>query len=167
MEIMSRIPKRNLISFVSLSALMLAGMYSVLPARAQTISCPQPITYGTLTVGCGGASTATVNPDGTRSMTGCLTGGPGPYSNGLCTISQSFPFQGIQVSVPAGAVITRTAGAQTMTLNSFNLVTNGNGSVYTTTAPFATIPVGATVNAGASPVSGTYQGSITVNAVFQ
>lgn len=159
-------PKRFLVSFVSLSALMLAGVYSILPARAQTISCPQPITYGTLTVGCGGGSTATIYPDGTRGVTGCLTGGAGPYSNGLCTVSQSFPFQNIQISVPAGAVITRTAGTQTMPLNSFNLVTNGNGSVYSTTAPFASIPVGATVNAGASPVSGTYQGSITVNAVF-
>lgn len=154
-------------SSVSLTTLTLAaGMFLPVFARAQTISCPQPITFGTLTVSCGAASTATIHPDGTRSMTGCLTGGAGPYSNGMCTVSQSFPFQGIQVSVPGGASITRTAGPQTMPLSAFNLVTNGNGPVYTTSAPFATIPVGTTVNAGASPVSGTYQGSITVNAVF-
>lgn len=157
--------KNNLTVFVSMSALVLACLAAE-PANALTLSCAQPLVFGTLTVTCGTASTVTIKPDGSRSITGCMTG-TGPFSNGSCNVSQTFPFQSIKVSVPAGAKITRTGGAQTMPINTFNLMTNAHGAAYTTSGPFANIPVGAKLNAGASPTSGYYTGSFTVTAVFQ
>ena len=151
---------------VGMSAVALGAMQPS-PVLAQNLSCPQPLIYGEMTVFCGGANTALVRPDGTRSVGGCLTTGGAPFSNASCNVSQTFPFQNMQISVPASATITRTAGVETMSVTAFNLVTNGNGASYTTSTAFITVPIGASLNPGASPVSGTYSGTFTVNAVFQ
>ncbi len=152
---------------VSISAIALSNIALSNIAKAQVLSCPQPMLFGNFTVTCGAASTAVLTPSGNRSVSGCLTTGGAPFNNASCNVSQSFPFQLIQISVPANSQITRTAGTETMPLVSFNIVTDANGPTYTTSLPFITVPIGATLQVGASPTGGDYQGQFTVNAVFQ
>ncbi len=163
---MTKDGKKDFLTYVRLSAFVLASLWSS-PLRAQNITCAQPIVFGTFSVSCPVAATATINPDGTRSTTGCLIAGPGPFSNGSCNVSQNFPFQSIKITAPAADQLTRTAGPQTMALNNFNLMTNANGRTFTTSGPFANVPIGCRVNTGAAPTSGTYQGTVTITAVFQ
>lgn len=158
--------KKQLGLIIGISTIALAAVQAK-TVTAQVLSCPQPLIYGNYTVTCPTASTAKIAPSGTRSVTGCLTTGGAPFNKAICNVSQSFPFKTIQISVPSNSKITRTAGAETMPLTSFNLVTDANGPTYTTSLPFITVPIGATLQVGSNPVGGDYQGTFTVNAVFQ
>jgi len=157
---------KNLGMIVGISAIALMSI-NISPAVAQGLVCPQPLVYGTYTIFCGAASTAKITPNGVRSVTGCASPQGGPFSNALCITSQVFPYKVIQISVPANGVLTKISGTQTMAISAFNLVTDLHGPIYTTTAPIFTANIGATLNIGISPLNGNYQGSFTVNAVFQ
>ena len=54
-----------------------------------------------------------------------------------------------------------------MNVNAFNIVTNAGGTGTTITAPFVDVPIGATLNVGASQASGTYTGNFGITAVLQ
>ena len=149
---------------VSLSVMTLASLGSVGQVGAQTINCPQPLSYGNI-VTCGVAGSVTVTPSGTRSMTGCLSSGGAPFSNGRCIVTQSFPFRPIQISVPASAVITN--GTSSMAINNFNLITDAGGATVTRTAPLVNIPLGADMSVGASQPGGSYSGTVTITATLQ
>lgn len=151
---------KKIIRFSALLALLAAPSI-----QAQTLNCPQPMIFGTLSIFCTSASSVTLNPDGTRSVTGCFSLEAAPFSEATCTVSQSFPFKTIQVDVPS--TYTLTSGGNSMSLASFNLVTNGNGPTYLTSAPFTSVPIGATLSHGVNPQAGSYSGTFTVNAVFQ
>ncbi|MDD9899911.1 MAG: DUF4402 domain-containing protein [Alphaproteobacteria bacterium] len=151
--------------FIALAMVYIAMLPA--PTMAQTLNCPQPLVYGDYSVTCGGTATIIVRPDGTRNVSGCASADAAPFTNGLCTVSQSFPFQTIQVSAPASATITHTGGSPSMTLDNFNLVTNNGGNTYLTSSPFTNVPIGAQLNMPASPTNGTYNGTITITAVFQ
>jgi hypothetical protein len=104
---------------------------------------------------------------GAPTVTGCITSSPGGISRGSCTVSQgSFPPQPIQVSVTSPS-FNINSGGNDMVVDNFNLMTNGGGTVVTTTALAATIDIGATLNVGASQPSGSYSGTASVTAVFQ
>lgn len=155
--------KLNLIAGISAFALIaIAPQYS----QAQTLNCPQPLIFGEFTVECPGASTATVQPTGGRTVTGCLSTGGAPFSNANCSVFQTFPFQNVQISVPSTIVMTRVSGTETIPVINFNLVSNGGGPVFSSSAPFINVPIGAQINTPGPIVSGEYQGTFTVNAVF-
>ena len=64
--------------------------------------------------------------------------------------------------------ISITSGANSMTVNNFNLITNGGGdSVSLPAQPFVEVPIGATMNVGATQASGSYSGNFTVEVTLQ
>jgi hypothetical protein len=163
MKNMSDTRRKNIL--IALSTATVSALSGMGSASAQTLNCPQPLIFGEFTVTCAGAATATVNTSDNQSVTGCITAGGAPHSRANCTVSQSFPFQNIQVSVPSNINMTRISGTETIPVTDFNLVTNSNGPVYSSSSPFINVPIGATLNTSGI-VSGDYSGTFTVNAVF-
>ena len=145
--------------------LSLATFVSLFPssALAQNLNCFENLIFGEITT-CGAAGTVTVRPDNS-STSSCVTIGGIPQSRGRCSVTQSFPFRPIQVNVSAAATISN--GTSNMNVTSFNIVTNAGGTQTTQTAPFVDVPIGATLNVGASQAEGTYSGTLNVTAVFQ
>lgn len=142
---------------------------SAIPAKllkAQTLQCPVWIIYGTI-MGCSGAGTVTVDPDGVRSTGGapCLSVS-GPAAQGRCIVQQAlFPLRPVQISVSAAATITN--GAQNMNVDNFDLISVGNGPTVTVTAFLTAVGIGSTLHVGANQAQGNYTGSVTINANFQ
>ncbi len=147
---------------IALSMLVLAGMAG--EAGAQNINCPQPLVFGSI-MACAATNSVTVRPDGTRNVAGCLSAGPGPFSNARCVVTQGFPLKSVVVSVTS-PTFTLSGGANTMKINNFNLMTNAGGRTITTTNFAVNVPIGATLGVGASQAQGSYTGSFTVNAVI-
>ena len=54
-----------------------------------------------------------------------------------------------------------------MSVTNVNIVTNSGGTGTTVTAPFLNVPIGATLNVGATQASGTYTGALGVTAILQ
>lgn len=149
-------------------ALPLLAAAGLIPqqAAALSINCNQPLEFGNA-IACGSPGSITVRPDGSQTSSGCITLAGSPYSNANCFINQSYPYQAIQISVAAGSY-PLSNGGDTMMVNNFNVMTNAGGQTYTITAtPFATVPIGATLNIGANQAGGTYSGTFTVNVVLQ
>lgn len=146
--------------------LSLATIIGLFPNEAypQNLTCVENLIFGEI-ITCGAAGTVTVRPDNTNTSS-CVTIGSAPLSRGRCTVTQSFPFRPIQVNVSASTTI-NDGGGNTMSVTSFNIVTNAGGTQHTQTSPFVDVPIGATLNVGASQAGGTYTGSMTVTAVFQ
>lgn len=148
---------------VNLSAMALA---SLLPAngKAQNLNCIDDLIFGSITA-CGAAGTVTVRPDNTRAL-GCVTSIGGPFSRARCTVTQKSPAKAVQISITAGS-FTITNGANNMKVTNFNIITNAGGPVATVTANFVNVPIGATLNIGASQAGGNYTGTFGITAVFQ
>ena len=131
-------------------------------AQAQNLSCVEPLVFGEI-ITCGSAGTVTVNPDNSSSST-CVSVS-GSVSRGRCVVTQSFPFRRIRVTVAASTVV--NSGANNMSVTNFNIVSNGGGTTATSSAPFFDVPIGATLNVGATQAPGTYNGSLNVTAVLE
>ena len=146
--------------------LSLATIIGLFPNKAypQNITCVENLIFGEI-ITCGAAGTVTVRPDNTNTSS-CVTIGSAPLSRGRCTVTQSFPFRPIQVNVSASTTI-NDGGGNSMSVTSFNIVTNAGGTQHTQTSPFVDVPIGATLNVGASQAGGTYSGSMSVTAVLQ
>ncbi|MCA9932199.1 MAG: DUF4402 domain-containing protein [Anaerolineales bacterium] len=148
--------------FVELSALVLASSGFSAIAQAQNVNCLAPLIFGDI-IACSTTNTIVVRPDNTRQVNGCLTVGGAPFSRGRCTVTQSFPFRPLQITVgPSPAIL--TAGGPTMTVNNFNIITNAGGTGTTITAPFVNVPIGGALNVTNGQASGTYVGTLTVTA---
>lgn len=149
----------------TLVKLSFASMLGVLPmeAQAQNIVCADNMIFGEI-MPCGSPGTVTVRPDNTTGSF-CVSSGP-PTSRGRCFITQGFPFRPIQISITSPTFLI-TNGTANMSVNNFNIITNAGGMSTTVTAPFVSVPVGATLNVGSSQASGTYTGSFGVTAVLQ
>jgi hypothetical protein len=148
---------------VQLSAVAFAALFGgASRALGQSLSCPQPLLFGDI-VTCATGNTVVVTPGNSRTVNGCLTPGGAPFARGRCIGTQGAPLRPMQISV-AASTYTISAGANTMTINNFDIVTTGNGRVFTSTAFFVSIPIGATLNIDAGQATGTYSGSFTVNA---
>lgn len=147
--------------------LSLATIISVFPGEvdAQSLSCAQPLVFGEI-IPCGAAGTVTVRPDDSYTSS-CVTVGSAPLSRARCFVSQNpIGMRPIQVNVSAAATI-NDGGGNVMNVNAFNIVTNAGGTQYTQTAPFVDVPIGATLNVGASQAGGTYSGTFGVTAILQ
>ncbi|MEM7651143.1 MAG: DUF4402 domain-containing protein [Pseudomonadota bacterium] len=144
--------------------LSLAAMAGAFPAQAlaQNVTCIEPLVFGEI-ITCGAAGTVTVRPDNT-STSSCVTVGGAPQSRGRCFITQSGGIRSIQVTVSSSGTV--NSGGDSMNVNAVNIVTNSGGTSTTFTAPFFDLPIGATLNVGASQPAGTYSGTLGVTAVF-
>lgn len=147
--------------------LSLATIISVFPSKvhSQSLNCPENLIFGEVIV-CGSPGTVTVRPDNT-STSSCVSIGSAPLSRARCVVTQSFPFRPIQVNVSSAATIVN--GPNTMSVTNFNIITNSGGTGYTqpTGGPFLDVPIGATLNVGASQAAGTYTGTFGVTAILQ
>lgn len=148
--------------------LSLATIISVFPSKvhAQSLSCVENLIFGEI-ITCGGAGTVTVRPDNTNTSS-CVTVGSAPLSRARCVVTQSFPFRPIQVNVSSSATI-NDGGGNSMNVTGFNIITNAGGTGYTqpTGGPFLDVPIGATLNVGATQASGVYTGTFGVTAILQ
>ncbi len=149
--------------------LLFAGLCTN-PAYAQSvdISCGQPLIFGEL-IPCGSAGTVILRPDDSGPIASCVVLGSAPTSIGRCIVTQEFDagFRPMQIDVTSSS-ISLTSGANSMTVNAFNLITNSGGdSVVVPGGPVVDVPIGATLNVGASQSPGTYAGTFTVEVTLQ
>ena len=149
----------------SLVTLSLTTLTALFPSEvfAQSLNCVNPLVFGEI-VTCGSAGSVTVRPDG--SSTASCVSVSGPISRARCIVTQSFPFRPIQFSVDA-ATFTITNGTSNMNVNGFNIITATGGCCTTQTIPFLDVPIGATLNVGATQANGTYTGNFGVTAILQ
>ncbi|MCB1721514.1 MAG: DUF4402 domain-containing protein [Alphaproteobacteria bacterium] len=145
--------------------LSLATVLSVFPGEvfAQSLNCFESLIFGEL-VTCGSPGSVTVRPDNSTTSS-CVTVGSAPQTRGRCVVTQSFPFRPIQVNVSGTTTINN--GGNSMSVTNVNIVTNSGGTGTTVTAPFLNVPIGATLNVGATQASGTYSGALGVTAILQ
>ena len=146
--------------------LLLTTLVALSPSKvwAQTLSCFDNLIFGQI-VTCGGAGTVTVRPDNSQVET-CVTVNP-PTSRARCIVTQSFPFRPIQISINAPTYVINNGGAGNMNVNAFNIITNANGPTSTITAPFVSVPIGATLSVGGTQATGTYTGTFGITAILQ
>lgn len=147
---------------------------SIVPQPAQAalsivISGTVDLNFGTMSeTGAGG--TMVMDTVGIRTPTGAVTAvtGGGLSSEGIFSLSGSTGLA-IDVSMTAASFTVSDGGANTMTVNNFNLLTNAGGATVTITlaANPSTFPMGATLNVGGGQVDGTYIGNYTMNANYQ
>lgn len=155
-------------TFVTLS--LLAAAQGAGTARAQQISCPQNLMFGSLVACSAAAGTLTVAPDASVSSSpGCLSV-MGSQLQGRCILTGTFfPVQAMQVSVTAGTE-TIVSGGNNMDVNNFLLQDasgNGNAAQITITAFLTSVNVGGTLNIDPAQAAGSYSGTLTVTVVYQ
>ena len=139
-------------------------MEAVIVPTGQAIIATETLNFGNITETGGG--TVVVN------TAGAITDSPGAVSLGG-TISEGMiqtfgnPGDTVNFSIPASANLTNGLG-DTMVVDQFNLRTNAGGLAETIvmTGTNTAIPVGGRLNVGAGQATGTYTGTVTVNATF-
>lgn len=155
-------------TLVTLSLLAAAGGAGT--ARAQQISCPQNLMFGSIMACSAAAGTVAVAPDSSYSSSpGCLSV-TGAVLQGRCVLTGAFfPVQAMQVSVTGGTE-TIVNGANNMDVNGFVLQDasgGGNAAQITVTAFLTSVNLGGTLNVDAGQAGGSYSGAVTVTVVYQ
>lgn len=151
--------KRAVIALSALAALTAAPTRG---ARAQTITCIQPLIYGTIGA-CSSTQTMTIAPNGSVSVSNPCLSYMGSQVRATCSVMGD-PFAGpMRVSV-VGAPATINAGGDNMSVGSFDI--DGQGSVVTISASFATLDVGATLTVDGGQAAGSYSGTVTVSVEY-
>lgn len=155
--------KQVALSLLTASAALAAGL--AVPAHAQNVNCFQSMIFGSI-IACSAAGTVRMDPDGTRSTTGCVSV-IGPSSHARCILTGSlFPVRPMQISISA-PTFTISNGTSHMNVNGFDLNTAGNGPTITLTAFITVVGIGATLHVGANQPSGNYSGTATINVNYQ
>lgn len=147
---------------VHLSVATLALM-STMDTKAQSLNCFDNLIFGEIMT-CGTPGTVTVNPDNSTA-TSCVAANA-PFSRARCIATQGFPFRPMQIQITS-PTFTINSGANTMSVTDFNVIGNAVGPTTTITAPFVSIPIGATLNVGGTQPSGTYTGTLTISVNLQ
>lgn len=154
-------------TLVTLSLLAAAGGAGT--ARAQQISCPQNLMFGSIMPCSAAAGTVTVDPDSSNSSSpGCLSV-TGTVLQGRCVVTGEFFPRAMQISVTGGTE-TIVNGANNMDVNGFVLQDasgGGNAAQITVTAFLISVNLGGTLNVDAGQAGGSYSGTVTVTVVYQ
>lgn len=149
------------------------GSMSAIVLTPITVANQTTLHFGSITVGAATGTTG-VNTDGTRiAATGAVTNVTGLLeTNGVLRITAATGVT-MDVTMQAGPFTVDDVGlGAPMTVNGFNLKTNAGGvgpqtAVVPGTATFVDMPVGATLNVGASQLAGLYTGTYTVDVNYQ
>jgi len=144
---------------VFLLTFLLIFTYAHAPVMAQSINCAAAINFGDIIL-CGAAGTVTINPDGSRSSTGCLAFGGGPHVNGLCSYTQPFPSTHMVITVDSSTAI--SSGPNSLTVQNFQINTPGQGRSIDVFDPIGNINIGADLVVPATPADGGYSGIVIV-----
>lgn len=142
--------------------MLITGIWAT-PVYAQNLNCIQPLLFGEI-ARCASTGTVTINPDGTYSST-CVDVIFAP-TEGFCTVTQFLPFQNIVITVETTSV-SISNGSDSMTVDDFNIVSNGNGPTYTSSATNTNVPIGATITLSGSQDAGNYVGTLTISANYE
>jgi len=131
-------------------------------AEAQGISNTRALAFGEVAAGLT-SGTVVVTPAGTRTLTGGVTpGNSGGVTSASFTVS-GIPLFTYSISLPGSAIL--TAGANTMTVNTFTSNPSGTGQLQLIIGT-QTLTVGATLQVGASQGSGSYAGTFNVTVAY-
>lgn len=158
---MKTVPQKPL--FVALSVLAVAVAGSARQAAAESLNCSNGIEFGTFAA-CGIPGTATIDPAGGISTTGCLSP-VGSSIAGFCILTGIAGTGVITVAGPPNLV----SGANNMVIDNFLLQVSGSpvavpSIVITATSGAGALEfhVGATLHIGGAQSGGTYVGTYTV-----
>jgi len=117
--------------------------------------------FGNIVAGVG-ATVVSLSTAGVRSGSGNVVAGA-PFGAASFTVTGEADSTYV-ITLPTAAVpLTRTAGAETMTLTAINSDPTGTGLL---TAGTQTLLVGGTLNVGAGQVAGDYVGSFNVSVAY-
>jgi spore coat protein U-like protein len=130
-------------------------------ADAQGITNLRPLAFGELSAGLT-SGTAVVTPSGTRTFMGGVTPGNSGGVTSAAFLVLGIPLLTYSISLPGSVVL--SAGANTMTVNTFTSNPSGTGQL--TVIGVQTLTVGATLQVGASQSSGSYTGTFDVTVVY-
>jgi len=133
------------------------------------VSGTQALHFGSITQT--GVGTVTIDTAGNRSSTGSVTEvvGLGAEQQGVLSLSGATGVN-IVLSMAAATFTVDDAGlGVAMNVNGFNIETAAGGATQTVTITVSpgAIPLGGTLNVGATQVAGTYTGTYTINANYQ
>jgi len=131
-----------------------------------TIAETRSLHFGTMSVSTS-AGTCVLAPAGTRTQTGgvTLTGFTPTATSAAYTVTGAANTAYTISMSPATVTVTRSGGAQTMTISTFTSSKAGNAGTLSGTGTDS-FTVGATLNVGASQVAGLYQGNFNVTVAY-
>ena len=162
--------KRNIFSAVVFFCLFSAQVHaqSPFPPPGQLqVYATQELAFGAFFTGSSGG-TVTLSPQGSRSVTGTVTGLA--LDNGSAAVFdlRLIPGRIVHIVLPASAQLVRIGGGETMTITNFTTDKPGNQLVTAASHPFINpVQVGATLNVqhSAANPSGEYTGSFNVTFI--
>ena len=127
-----------------------------------SITTNQNLAFGSVSVGASGG-TAVVSVAGAKSVTGDVVNEGGSHAQAIFDVNGSAN-SAYDITLPSS--ISVTAGANSMTVDTFNSDKAGNSSSTDGTGADQ-FNVGATLNVGANQAGGTYSGNFTVTVLYQ
>lgn len=132
---------------------------------AISLSEIQPMNFSTLVPGAAGG-TFVIDPMGGISPTGGVMSMAGSAQPAVITITAD---PGVQLVTSTDTSVTLLSGSNSMTVTDFNILTpaGGDSETITLTQPSEDIPIGATLQIGASQPPGTYVGQFTYTVDYQ
>ncbi len=147
-------PSQAATETVDISATIVSGI---------TLSESQPLSFGSVMTGAG-AGTLTVDPSGADSATGGIT------TTGVSpAIIQVTAEPGLQLLTTTDSSVTLYSGANTMTVDGFNIQSSagGDNEILTLSSSTEDVMIGATLQVGASQPPGVYTGTFTYTVDYQ
>ena len=135
-------------------------------ASPLAISGTQNMNFGAFT-GSALGGTVLITPAGGSVYTGVTQV---PQITPTQALASVYGNSGVNIIVSiTNPVVTVTNGTATMQVSQFNIATAAGGATETLnmTSTIMQIPVGATLNVGATQPVGAYTGTFTVNAIYQ
>lgn len=131
-----------------------------------TISETRALHFGTLSVS-SAAGTCVLTPAGVRSQTGgvTLTNFTPTAASAAYTVTGSANLN-YAITLPSSSVtVTRSGGAETMTVSTYTSNKAGNAGTLNGSATDS-FTVGATLNVSANQVAGLYQGNFNITVAY-
>lgn len=162
--------KRYIASAVILFCLFSAQLHAQSPFPPPShlqVYATQELAFGAFFTG-SSAGTVTISPQGSRSVTGTVTGLA--LDNGSAAVFdlRLIPGRMVHIVLPVSAQLTRIGGGETMTITNFTTDKPGNQLVTAASHPFINpVQVGATLNVQHSAANppGEYTGSFEITFI--
>ena len=151
----------------SLLGLKLQAQSPFPPPSQLQVYATQELAFGSFFTGSSGG-TVTISPEGSRSVTGTVTGLA--LDNGSAAVFdlRLVPGRVVHIVLPTSAQLTHSSGGETMTITNFSTDKPGNQFVTAASHPFINpVQIGATLNVQHSAANppGDYTGSFNITFI--